>query len=64
MTSQPTSHPADDLDATLMDGLDDEPYELDSVDRRVRSLIYDGVYRAYGYTRMPGSVYYEDGEVA
>lgn len=56
MTSHPSSQP-NDQPAT--------PPVLDSAQLHVKSLIYQAVYRAYGYTRMPGSVYLdENGEVA
>lgn len=61
MTVQPSAQPAPEPD----DDFEDEPREMDSVDRRVRSIFYEAFNRAHGYTRMPGSVVYdENGEVA
>jgi hypothetical protein len=58
LPDQPTSQPTPDPETQP-----DQP--LDSAQLHVKSLIYQAVYKAHGYTRMPGSVYIdENGDVA
>lgn len=68
MTVQPSAQPAPD--AAIPDGTGRGESFLNYaitmyVHRHVRWLVYREVYERYGYTRAPGSVYYdENGEVA